>query len=197
MVLSGAKQRFANIRMICTHGGGTIPYVASRISILEPLFGAGPDRPVLSGEEVLEGLSTFYFDLTASSAAASLDAIGHLVSASRLMLGFDYPMMPASTIPGAWERLENYDRLNTRQSIPHRPRDGSESLAWSRQADRVAVSGAVKSRCRDGCLPRPRTRRANVCSGVNLQLVEQVVDPSTDGRRARGCREPRATDVDL
>jgi hypothetical protein len=108
MVLSGAKKRFSNVHLICTHGGGTVPYVASRISILEPVFGAGFDRPTLSGDEVLEGLSTFYFDLTASTAAASLDAIGHLVPSSQLMLGFDFPMMPATTIPNALERLERY-----------------------------------------------------------------------------------------
>jgi predicted TIM-barrel fold metal-dependent hydrolase len=109
MVLSGAKKRFADVRLICTHGGGTIPYVASRISILEPLFGAGPDRPTLSGEEVLAGLSTFYFDLTASTAAASLDAIRHLVPPSQLMLGFDFPMMPAGTVPSALKRFKDYD----------------------------------------------------------------------------------------
>jgi len=109
MVLSGAKKRFAEVRLICTHGGGTIPYLASRISILEPLFGAGPNRPTLSGEEVLAGLSTFYFDLTASTAAASLDAIRHLVAPSQLMLGFDFPMMPASTISGAFKNFEDYN----------------------------------------------------------------------------------------
>ena len=109
MVLSGAKKRFADVRLICTHGGGTIPYVASRISILEPLFGAGPNRPTLSGEEVLAGLSTFYFDLTASTAPASLDAIRHLAPPSQLMLGFDFPMMPAITIPPAWKKFEDHD----------------------------------------------------------------------------------------
>jgi predicted TIM-barrel fold metal-dependent hydrolase len=108
MVLSGAKKRFADVRLICTHGGGTIPYVASRICILEPLFGAGPNRPTLSGEEVLAGLSTFYFDLTASTAPASLDAIRHLVPPSQLMLGFDFPMMPAITIPPAWKKFEDH-----------------------------------------------------------------------------------------
>lgn len=111
MVLSGAKKRFADIRMICTHGGGTVPYLASRISILEPVFGAGPNRAVLSGEEILNGLSTFYFDLTASTAAASLDAIRHLVPASRLMLGFDFPMMPASTVAPVVGRFDDYQGL--------------------------------------------------------------------------------------
>jgi 6-methylsalicylate decarboxylase len=111
MILSGAKRRFGDIRMICTHGGGTVPYLASRISILEPLFGAGPNRPVLSGEEIMSGLSTFYFDLTASTAAASLDAIRHLVPASQLMLGFDFPMMPASTVAPSLRRFEDYQQL--------------------------------------------------------------------------------------
>jgi len=118
MVLSGAKKRFADVRLICTHGGGTIPYLASRISILEPLFGAGPNRPTLSGEEVLAGLSTFYFDLTASTAPASLDAIRHLVPPSHLMLGFDFPMMPAGTIPGALQKFEDHSySANDRHNI--------------------------------------------------------------------------------
>jgi hypothetical protein len=59
----------------------------------------------------LSGLSTFYFDLTASTAAASLDAIRHLVPASQLMLGFDFPMMPASTIPPILGRFDDYQGL--------------------------------------------------------------------------------------
>jgi predicted TIM-barrel fold metal-dependent hydrolase len=112
MVLSGAKARYPNMRVISTHGGGAIPYLASRISILEPQFGAGPSRPILTGEQVLQQLSTFYFDLTASTAAASLDAIRHLVPANRLMLGFDFPMMPATSVRPALERFRAYGALS-------------------------------------------------------------------------------------
>ena len=81
------------------------------------LLSALPKLGKASGEEVLAGLSTFYFDLTASKAMASLDAIRHLVLPSHLMLGFDFPMMPASTIPGALKKFEDYgysagDRYN-------------------------------------------------------------------------------------
>jgi len=121
MILSGAKKRFGDIRLICTHGGGTVPYLASRISILEPVFGAGPNRAVLSGEEILSGLATFYFDLTASTAAAPLDAIRYLVPTSQLMLGFDFPMMPASTVTPSLGRFENYQGLTAtdRDKIIH------------------------------------------------------------------------------
>jgi hypothetical protein len=69
---------------------------------------------VLNSEEILRGLSTFYFDLTASTAAASLDALRHLVPASQLMLGFDFPMMPANTIVPSLGRFEDYPQLTTR-----------------------------------------------------------------------------------
>lgn len=111
MMLSGAKARYPDVRILSTHGGGTIPYLASRISILEPQFGAGPGRTVLTSEQVLQQLSTFYFDLTASTAAASLDAIRRLVPASQLMLGFDFPMMLATSVEPALRRFRNYAGL--------------------------------------------------------------------------------------
>jgi predicted TIM-barrel fold metal-dependent hydrolase len=115
MVLSGTKQKYEDIRIISTHGGGTIPYLASRISILEPLFGAGSGHRTLSGDEVLAGLGSFYFDLTASTSAASLDSIRRLVPAKQLLMGFDYPMMPASTITPALARFAAYEGLGAEE----------------------------------------------------------------------------------
>jgi predicted TIM-barrel fold metal-dependent hydrolase len=111
MVLSGAKKRFADIKMICTHGGGTIPYLSSRISLLEPVFGAGPNRPVLTTQEVLQGLTSFYFDLTASTASTSLAAVHRFVPSSQMMLGFDFPMMPAATVPGVLGMFDSNQEL--------------------------------------------------------------------------------------
>lgn len=101
MVLSGAKARFDRINIICTHGGGTIPYLAHRVGILEPLFGAGHGRPTLSRQEIFDGLGSFYYDLTAATHPAQLDALRRLVPPARLLMGFDYPMMPATEIAPA------------------------------------------------------------------------------------------------
>lgn len=111
MILSGAKARYPDMRLLSTHGGGTIPYLASRISLLEPQFGAGSGRTVLTSEQVLQQLSTFYFDLTASTAPASMDAIRHLVPASQLMLGFDFPMMLETSVGPALRRFRDYGGL--------------------------------------------------------------------------------------
>src|SRR5882757_1558950 len=52
IVISGTKARFPNVRLLCTHAGGTMPFIAERIGVLEPLFGAGKDRPILSAQEI-------------------------------------------------------------------------------------------------------------------------------------------------
>ncbi|MFM0045593.1 MULTISPECIES: amidohydrolase family protein [Paraburkholderia] len=112
MVLTGAKERFSNINVICTHAGGTIPYLAPRISILEPIFGAGPGRLMLSSEEIFKGLSSFYFDLTAGTSRVSLEGLRQLVPPSRLLMGFDYPMMPESEIAPAMTAFDNFEPFN-------------------------------------------------------------------------------------
>jgi predicted TIM-barrel fold metal-dependent hydrolase len=119
MILSGAKRRFPSVKVISTHGGGTIPYLASRLSILEPLFGAGEARPTQTAAQLLEGLGSFYFDLTACCAATSLDSILHLVPPQQLLFGTDFPLMPSREIRPSLERLAAYEALGRegRQAI--------------------------------------------------------------------------------
>jgi predicted TIM-barrel fold metal-dependent hydrolase len=74
MVVTGAKKRFSQIKIISTHGGGTIPYLVNRIQTLEHTFGVGPGRLELSSEEVREGIASFYYDLTAATSEAQLYA---------------------------------------------------------------------------------------------------------------------------
>lgn len=98
MVLSGAKQRFAKINIISTHGGGTIPYLAPRIGLAGAFPGAYPGGPTLSTPDIIASLGSFYYDLTASTSATSLNTIRGLVPPERLLLGFDFPMMPQQSI---------------------------------------------------------------------------------------------------
>ena len=108
MVLSGAKARHQRMKVISTHAGGTIPYLVSRIGILEPHYGAGGDRPTQSAEQLRDAFGSFYFDLAGSPWPATLDAIRHLVPPEQLLLGFDYPMMPAETAVTAIDSFRAY-----------------------------------------------------------------------------------------
>lgn len=115
MVLSGTKQRFERIAVISTHGGGTIPYLANRIAIAAQFPFMYRGGAPLDVPQVRAALASFHFDLTASTAASVLDAIGALVPAERLLMGFDYPMMPAQTIVPALASFEAYQGFDAQQ----------------------------------------------------------------------------------
>ena len=121
MVVTGAKQRFSNIKMITTHAGGTIPFLAARIGILEHTFGVGPGRVELSPEEVREGFASFYYDLTAATTVAQLGALLELVPVSQLLMGLDYPFMPDPSYSPAIADIGRYPRFSEAdlQSISH------------------------------------------------------------------------------
>jgi len=108
MVATGAKQRFSNIKIISTHGGGAIPFLANRIQTLQHSFGVGPGRLELSFEEVREGIASFYYDLTAATSEAQLAAILKLVPVSQLLMGLDFPFMPKSTFAPAIADIGRY-----------------------------------------------------------------------------------------
>jgi 6-methylsalicylate decarboxylase len=108
MVATGAKKRFSNVKIISTHGGGTIPFLVNRLQMLEHAFGVGPGRLELSPEEVREGISSFYYDLTAATSEAQLGAILKLVPVSQLLMGLDNPFMPKSTFAPAIADVGRY-----------------------------------------------------------------------------------------
>src|SRR6266481_2998680 len=127
MILSGVKNRFSKIKIISTHGGGTIPYLMTRIETLEKVFGPGKDRPRLSPAEIREGLASFYYDLTAATSPAQLFALQQMVPISHLLMGFDNPFMPGWTFPPAIRDMQRWNGFSDTDlsSIAHR---NAESL---------------------------------------------------------------------
>ena len=108
MIFSGAINRFPDIGFIASHGGGTLPFLLSRLQILEPATGAGPGRAKLSAQEIHDGAASFYYDLTAATSKAHLTALTEMVPASRLLVGFDIPFMPAPTMRPALDAIRDW-----------------------------------------------------------------------------------------
>jgi predicted TIM-barrel fold metal-dependent hydrolase len=127
MIFSGAKNRFLKIKIVSTHGGGTIPYLMTRIETLEKVFGPGKGRAHLSPEEICEGLASFYYDLTAATSPAQLFALQQMVPLSHLVMGFDNPFMPGWTFPPAIQDMQRWNGFSDIDvsSIAHR---NAESL---------------------------------------------------------------------
>lgn len=79
------RKRFPDVKMIFSHGGGVLPYLASRLALQTTYeFQGGWDY-----DESLEVLKTFYFDLAVSTSAPQIAALTSLVGTERLLFATD------------------------------------------------------------------------------------------------------------
>jgi aminocarboxymuconate-semialdehyde decarboxylase len=93
LAYGGVLRRYRDLRIITSHGGGTVPYIATRIATQSVTQNAGR-IPQTTPEEVLDDLRRLYYDLTASMNPMALAAILELVPKSHLLCGFDCPARP-------------------------------------------------------------------------------------------------------
>ena len=88
LLFSGALERFANIRFILSHAGGTLPFLAWRLSVAPMIDKRLKQR---SREEIFAGLETFWYDNALASGAAPMGALSHIAAPERIVFGSDWP----------------------------------------------------------------------------------------------------------
>jgi predicted TIM-barrel fold metal-dependent hydrolase len=89
LILTNAVRKFAACKIILSHGGGTLPYVAGRIAdigIQTRLSGKTPD-------EFLEDAKSFYFDLALVGHTAPLRLLLDFARKGHILWGSDYPFV--------------------------------------------------------------------------------------------------------
>jgi predicted TIM-barrel fold metal-dependent hydrolase len=99
MIGSGTLRRCPRVRVIAAHGGGTVPFLAPRIS--RNLVRFGKLSPAFTPEEVVSAFRSFYYDVTAVTHRNAIDALLTLAPRDRLLYGSDHPFMPSALIPPA------------------------------------------------------------------------------------------------
>ena len=121
MVYGGVLDRHPNIRFILSHGGGAVPFLAWRISILEyrqrdtvkklrslydlMIKKQGPS----TGMKLLKKM---YYDTTAVTAQSSLTTLKELVGPSHIVLGTDLgaaPKLMASLVMNDLKSFDGFD----------------------------------------------------------------------------------------
>ncbi|MDO8124053.1 MAG: amidohydrolase family protein [Candidatus Hermodarchaeota archaeon] len=126
MVYSGVLDRYPHIRYILSHGGGTVPYLAWRISVLEyrqrdktkvlrSLYDLiirkqGP----ITGMKLLQKM---YYDTTAVTAQSSLSALNELLDPSHIVLGTDLGAAPKLMASLILRDLQTFDGFNEEDLI--------------------------------------------------------------------------------
>jgi predicted TIM-barrel fold metal-dependent hydrolase len=91
LIYGGVTVRHPAIRFICSHGGGTIPFLAGRID--------GPTRmnPALHAilpDGVMPELRKFYWDTALTFEKTALSSLLALTDASKIVFGTDFPFAP-------------------------------------------------------------------------------------------------------
>jgi predicted TIM-barrel fold metal-dependent hydrolase len=91
LILSGALDKYPNIQFILSHGGGFLPYAATRADLLSTAF---------LGEEVglvKRNLKRFWYD-TALTGASALPSLLSTVGPERVLFGTDFCAAPENAV---------------------------------------------------------------------------------------------------
>ena len=88
LLFSGALENFPNIRFILSHAGGTLPYLAWRLSVAPMIDKRLQHR---SREEIFAALKTFWYDNALASGAESMGSLSRIAAQDRILFGSDWP----------------------------------------------------------------------------------------------------------
>ncbi|MEM5386742.1 amidohydrolase family protein [Paraburkholderia phymatum] len=111
LVLNGVIGRYPNVRVILSHAGGFLPYVAYRCAELAPSVRA--DVPLT--DDLLVLFQRFYFDMALSSSPVALPSLTAFAKPGHILYGSDYPYAPASVGASFTEMFDAYDGLSSEQ----------------------------------------------------------------------------------
>ena len=128
LLFSGALERFARIRFILSHAGGTLPFLAWRLSVAPMIDKRLSGR---SRAQIFAGLKSFSYDNALASGPQPTAALAQIAAPEKILFGSDWPFCNAKvvaeemadfTAPGflAPDMLASIARENALKLFPQR-----------------------------------------------------------------------------
>ncbi|KAL4943389.1 hypothetical protein BDV06DRAFT_190140 [Aspergillus oleicola] len=103
LILANTLRRHAaDCRIILSHGGGTLPFVAGRIAELDMMTSASGK----SSGEILDEARSFYFDLALVEGAMPLQLVFDFAAEGHVLYGTDYPCIRDDTVAKQWDAVD-------------------------------------------------------------------------------------------
>ncbi|EPJ35697.1 putative 2-amino-3-carboxymuconate-6-semialdehyde decarboxylase [Streptomyces afghaniensis 772] len=93
LIRNGTLDRYPNLSFVLPHGGGFLPYMATRLE----LFG-GHLTPGIEPGRVRDYLHRFYFDTAGPMSPSATPTLLATVDPSRVLFGTDWPPTPAQVV---------------------------------------------------------------------------------------------------
>ena len=85
LLFTGTRKRFPDMKIIFSHGGGALPFMAHRLGLQSTL----PFHGGYNYDESLDELKSYYYDLAVSGSTPQLAALHALVGSEKLLAGSD------------------------------------------------------------------------------------------------------------
>lgn len=106
LVCSGHLHRYPNIRIILSHGGGFLPYAATRLAELRASL-----DPTRTAGQLLDDMRKFYFD-TALVAPSGLPSLLAFTGVDHVVFGTDFPYASRKVCTIFTANLDGYSALS-------------------------------------------------------------------------------------
>jgi aminocarboxymuconate-semialdehyde decarboxylase len=107
LVIAGHLIRFGSTKIILSHGGGFLPYAATRFAELKSSL--APER---TAAELTATMKSFYFD-TALSAPSGFPSLLAFAPRGQVVFGTDYPYASEAVSKKFTRNMDNYDQFKT------------------------------------------------------------------------------------
>lgn len=106
LITGGTMDRYSNISWVLSHLGGTLPFVAWRLGMIELTPPGWWESVAGAGRTVRDYLRRFYYDTAMNAGPEQLRFVADLVGADRLVYGSDTPFGPREFIARTTASLE-------------------------------------------------------------------------------------------
>ncbi|MEC7943943.1 MAG: amidohydrolase family protein [Pseudomonadota bacterium] len=113
LILQGVVQRYPDIKFILSHSGGTLPFLAHRISIFDKDLQFEANYP----EGAMTYFKKFWFDTALSGGSVPLAGLGEIADKSRILFGTDYPYISTDKVTAETEGFDTWDGFSEAERI--------------------------------------------------------------------------------
>jgi 6-methylsalicylate decarboxylase len=103
LIYSGTFKRCPDIRFIVAHCGGTVPFLAQRMAMMERHRGAQ------GVTDVLPTLRSLYYEVASATSRFALRSLQELVNTTQVLWGSDLPFVYGTRLREEVEHWEQYD----------------------------------------------------------------------------------------
>jgi predicted TIM-barrel fold metal-dependent hydrolase len=94
LLYEGVLDKHPDLKIILSHAGGTLPYLANRLTYGPTISKALTER---APEDLVASLRRLYYDTAMSANEFTLPSLQTLIDPEHIVLGTDYPFMPEQT----------------------------------------------------------------------------------------------------